>query len=103
MIATAVLPVGRVVARPLGPVCKMVIGDGRRARCASVDAVGGGGRIGVFGPFARDSGRIGILKAYPRATVSPDCRGGADLPVVAILGDNMLTFSQERRLAGLDC
>ena len=47
---------------------------------------GCGERIGVFGPFARDSGRIGILKAYPRATVSPDCRGGADLPGVAILG-----------------
>jgi hypothetical protein len=33
VVATAVLPVGRTVTRSLGPVCEMVIGDGRRVRC----------------------------------------------------------------------
>jgi hypothetical protein len=36
----------------------------------------------------RPSGRIGILKAYPRPIVSRDCRGRADFLGSPILGDD---------------
>ena len=41
----------------------------------------------MLGPFTRDSGRIRILKAYPRAAVSPATVAvGVGFPWVAILG-----------------